>query len=59
MSKPRTPWCEFNYGIPAFVCVRCGVTEPVVLPIAVTDLAKQSDRFCREHRACMAKGAAR
>lgn len=46
--------CVLSYAEqpPVLQCLECGATEPVQLPMAITELVALSDAFTARHRGC-------
>jgi len=49
-----TDHCVLDYSRQPnrFQCLHCGAEQPVGLPMAISQLVKQSDAWIAEHRRC-------
>lgn len=55
MSKKNTDHVVVNYDTqpPVFMCMRCGVTEEMELPVRIMRLTKLCRAFTLKHEDCL------
>lgn len=56
MSRQSTDHTVFDARASQLRCTHCGASEPVTLPIAITDFCNATNKFVKAHRNCQPTG---